>query len=569
MLPYLQSRSMETRQAAASALGFISRGVGIWDPSSTAPSSALVKAESSLPSVTPDDTLSTAMSLRDLDLTRVLSEGALLLGSSGKEYGKLSALSAEELARAQKDALKNLGLGFGGGDDDIGVDVGAELAAGAAEAPATTVPAASTEPAKPKLPPPRFKPGGGDAVSPAGPSGTASLASSAAPSPAPVASTSAAPSPAAPAAEEDEFAGLSARERNKLKRKRKAEGKAGVAPSAAPTPAAKKARTAAPPPAAPVAAASGSGSSSIKPDPDAPAVQDDKVVVDPAAKAAERARLGGEIQAKEAAERAEFAVKVGEWPWRACVERLALGLLAPAWETRHGAALGLREVLRLQGGGGGMLEGLAREENEERHRRWCEDLAVKLLCVFALDRFGDYISDQVRSPLPPPHTLSLLRNQGVDADPSRRSSHPCARRPLRPSPSSCPTCPLARSTRCSASSSTWCTSAARCARARATASRRAASTPGRCGTRASSGSSTSSPSRATSSEASRPSSPRRRRSRWRTTSSPSSSRRRVSSSRSSTPRSSAFATGTTTCARRPPRRSCPSPTRSSTGSRAR
>lgn len=27
---------------------------------------------------------------------------------------------------------------------------------------------------------------------------------------------------------------------------------------------------------------------------------------------------------------------------------------------------------------------------------WCDDLSAKLLCVFALDRFGDYISDQVR-----------------------------------------------------------------------------------------------------------------------------------------------------------------------------
>lgn len=121
------------------------------------------------------------------------------------------------------------------------------------------------------------------------------------------------------------------------------------------------------------------------------------MVVDPAAKAAERARLGGEIAAKEEAQRAEYEVRAGEWPWRACVERLAAGLLAPAWETRHGAALGLREVLRLQSDGGGRLEGLAVGENEERHRRWCEDLATKLLCVFALDRFGDYVSDQVRS----------------------------------------------------------------------------------------------------------------------------------------------------------------------------
>jgi len=27
---------------------------------------------------------------------------------------------------------------------------------------------------------------------------------------------------------------------------------------------------------------------------------------------------------------------------------------------------------------------------------WLEDVALKLLCVFALDRFGDYVSDEVR-----------------------------------------------------------------------------------------------------------------------------------------------------------------------------
>lgn len=26
---------------------------------------------------------------------------------------------------------------------------------------------------------------------------------------------------------------------------------------------------------------------------------------------------------------------------------------------------------------------------------WLEDVALKLLCVFALDRFGDYVSDEV------------------------------------------------------------------------------------------------------------------------------------------------------------------------------
>ena len=36
--------------------------------------------------------------------------------------------------------------------------------------------------------------------------------------------------------------------------------------------------------------------------------------------------------------------------------------------------------------------------NEEDHQNWCDDLATKLLCVFALDRFGDYVSDQVCFP---------------------------------------------------------------------------------------------------------------------------------------------------------------------------
>ena len=31
--------------------------------------------------------------------------------------------------------------------------------------------------------------------------------------------------------------------------------------------------------------------------------------------------------------------------------------------------------------------------------QWCGDLCAKLLCVFALDRFGDYLSDQVVAPV--------------------------------------------------------------------------------------------------------------------------------------------------------------------------
>ncbi len=38
-------------------------------------------------------------------------------------------------------------------------------------------------------------------------------------------------------------------------------------------------------------------------------------------------------------------------------------------------------------------------ENGDTHERWCNVLAAKLLCVFILDRFGDFVSDQVVAPV--------------------------------------------------------------------------------------------------------------------------------------------------------------------------
>lgn len=29
------------------------------------------------------------------------------------------------------------------------------------------------------------------------------------------------------------------------------------------------------------------------------------------------------------------------------------------------------------------------------HQEWLEDVVIRLLCVFALDRFGDFVSDEV------------------------------------------------------------------------------------------------------------------------------------------------------------------------------
>lgn len=36
---------------------------------------------------------------------------------------------------------------------------------------------------------------------------------------------------------------------------------------------------------------------------------------------------------------------------------------------------------------------------EQSHHGWLEDMAVRLVCVLALDRFGDFVSDQVVAPV--------------------------------------------------------------------------------------------------------------------------------------------------------------------------
>ena len=43
--------------------------------------------------------------------------------------------------------------------------------------------------------------------------------------------------------------------------------------------------------------------------------------------------------------------------------------------------------------------GASHTENDACHERWCNALAAKLLCVFILDRFGDFVSDQVVAPV--------------------------------------------------------------------------------------------------------------------------------------------------------------------------
>uniref|UniRef100_A0A673HUZ7 TATA-binding protein-associated factor 172-like n=1 Tax=Sinocyclocheilus rhinocerous TaxID=307959 RepID=A0A673HUZ7_9TELE len=88
-----------------------------------------------------------------------------------------------------------------------------------------------------------------------------------------------------------------------------------------------------------------------------------------------------------------------EWPLESFCDELCNDLFNPSWEIRHGAGTGLREVLKCHGTGGGKTVGSTAEQMERQHQEWLEDLVIRLLCIFALDRFGDFVSDEVVAPV--------------------------------------------------------------------------------------------------------------------------------------------------------------------------
>ncbi|XP_060802750.1 TATA-binding protein-associated factor 172 [Amyelois transitella] len=88
------------------------------------------------------------------------------------------------------------------------------------------------------------------------------------------------------------------------------------------------------------------------------------------------------------------------WPLEGWCGALQAQLFVPSWEARHGAASALRQLLKAKvASGAGMTSHMTREQMEEAHQEWLEDMALRLLCVLALDRFGDFVSDQVVAPV--------------------------------------------------------------------------------------------------------------------------------------------------------------------------
>jgi TATA-binding protein-associated factor len=88
-----------------------------------------------------------------------------------------------------------------------------------------------------------------------------------------------------------------------------------------------------------------------------------------------------------------------EWPFQRVCEYLAVELFDQTWEVRHGAAMGLREILRVQGAGCGRRKSKTRAENNRLNQQWLNDLVCRICCVLMLDRFADYTSDNAVAPI--------------------------------------------------------------------------------------------------------------------------------------------------------------------------
>ncbi|KAK2467010.1 hypothetical protein APHAL10511_001268 [Amanita phalloides] len=364
ILPYLHSKSFETRSAASVALSQIFSLVPVWQPSQYS-----IQVSACPPSDFPK------FSVKELILS-----GKLLLASSGKEFTKPAGIlsSAMEVKKARKEAMGRLGLEFLDNVADE-IDLDKELAADMD----VDVEVAEDVSSRPEV--------ALDSTLP-----TSTMLDSRVKFERSTSSTPVAPSPPTMLPEPNaDMSNLSARERNRLKRKRKPGSTAyvpapplqssGAKYNAAPAGQSHKVRLL-------TNEENVSPSSRVgSPSPPSAEPSSEKVIIDPS--------KGGAVSPKATKQSKALEVEPGCWIWDGLVKVLEVDLFSTAWEVRHGAAIALRELLKVQGKYGGMKDDTSWEVNEIGHEKWCNALAAKFLCVFVLDRFGDFVSDQVVAPV--------------------------------------------------------------------------------------------------------------------------------------------------------------------------
>lgn len=88
-----------------------------------------------------------------------------------------------------------------------------------------------------------------------------------------------------------------------------------------------------------------------------------------------------------------------QWPLTNIANEYLDNLFNTSWEVRHGAAIALRDILRLQGKFAGRRKHLSNTTNDKLNKLWLIDAALKASVVLVLDKFGDFLFDQVVAPV--------------------------------------------------------------------------------------------------------------------------------------------------------------------------
>ena len=380
VIPYLKSKSWDTRTAAAKAISGIVENANRFDPNGDEDPKGeeAVKSETnhglSFPKAPSLD--GNRLRLETLDISAVLNNGKKLLGSGGRDidYAIASMDAATRLEFQKRAAFISLGLAGGNVDDQISkllreMNVASSNANGAHNMP--TVPKIDTS----------------DSIL----SDDQALRS---PSP----FTTASPGGYNNQTPINE-AGLSKRQLNQLKRKMKNDAKSQANKVRVVDLSGRRPSTNTPiTPSNPEPFAIKNGIKSEKDDDGdtdmfslarANVDEDAKIVSD----------FKGTIVPEKSIIQNEAEEKGLEWPFERLCEVLMVDLFDLHWEVRHGAAMALREVIRVHGAGAGREHGRSRAANETSNNEWLNDLACRLCCVLMLDRFGDYISDNVVAPI--------------------------------------------------------------------------------------------------------------------------------------------------------------------------
>ena len=377
VLPFLKSKSWDTRTAAAKAIGGIVENASPFDPNADDG----FEVNESIKGEDIDETsylsafalTETQLQLKTLDLTAILANGKKLLGSGGKEqdYAVASMDPATRLDFQRR--VSNATLGLSGGDVDKQISkIFREMNIPKTDAYASRVP-----PTMPKVDTSESMISDDQAIrspSPFTPGGD-------------------------PAHASVDGSGLSKRQLNQLKRKKKLDAKSQASKVRVVDLTARRPSNNTP--ITPASSEPFAIKSSMKQEMDADGDTDmfslTRANVDEDAKIV--SDFKGSIVPEKSVLQSEAEEDGHGWPFERLCEVLAVDLFDHHWEIRHGAAMGLREVIRVHGSGAGRERGRCRAVNDWVNDRWLDDLACRLCAVLMLDRFGDYISDNVVAPI--------------------------------------------------------------------------------------------------------------------------------------------------------------------------